>query len=555
MKPVEGVTGATEIARALKGLGIDRVFGLCSDQTNSLLFALRAQGISMIGSRHESGAVHMAEGWARATGKPAVAVVGGGPGFINSVTGMAVAQSAGAPVLVIAGQPKLVTRDRAGHQILYQADIVRSLTKWSQEVAHPRIAAEFVARGLRIACAGKPGPVFLSFPMDVMDGAVEGGASYRVSVERESYSAAAGAVPEAIAMLNQARRPVMVVGGGALWEQDRERVVTAARALGIPAFTYELGRGFLPDDGQTCFGYGHPTYNRTFRSVKSADLVVLVGAEMNTHSGEGKNAVFGPDVKVVQLHRDPEQIGVGRAADAAIVGPLASGLELLGQGLTPAARTAQAGWLQEVKATYVAQLAEWPGILRKTADGAGIHPLQVCASLGRHYTDRIRLSIDGGDFVQWPRAYFGAHRAGGWLDKSEMGSLGVGLPVAIGAQIGAPMDQTWVFIGDGGFGFNGLELSVAVEHKLPLKVFVGNDQGWGVERRLQLAHFGDTIAADLPEIRYDRLGEVLGARGFHVTDPARLDAVIDEAIAAPGPCVVDIGIRHRSGRPITLQSA
>src|SRR5262245_7669328 len=147
-------TGASDLARTLKELGVRRVFALCSDQTNNIFCALAVEEIAIIGTRHESGAIHMAEGWARATGEPGVAVIGGGPGFVNGVTGIAVAQAAAVPLVVIAGQPALQTRERNGHQILYQADIVRSLTKWSQELASPDTVAEFVARGFQIATSG-----------------------------------------------------------------------------------------------------------------------------------------------------------------------------------------------------------------------------------------------------------------------------------------------------------------------------------------------------------------------------------------------------------------
>src|SRR5258706_10947175 len=165
-------TGAAELARTFKQLGVRRVFGLCSDQTNSIFCALALEEIDIIGTRHESAAVHMAEGWARATGEPGVAVIGGGPGFVNCVAGIAVAQAAAVPVVVIAGQPPLATRERNGHQIVYQADIVRSLTKWAQEITSSEIVGEFVARGFRIAASGKPGPVCLSFPTNVLEGAI-----------------------------------------------------------------------------------------------------------------------------------------------------------------------------------------------------------------------------------------------------------------------------------------------------------------------------------------------------------------------------------------------
>jgi acetolactate synthase-1/2/3 large subunit len=546
-------TGATDLAATLKRLGINRVFGLCSDQTNSIFDALTGEGIEIIGTRHETAAVHMAEGWARATGEAAVAVIGGGPGFVNGVTGIAVAQYASAPVVVIAGQPPLHTRERNGHQILYQADIVRSLTKWSQEVAHPNIVAEFVGRGFRIAISGKPGPVCLSIPTNVLEGAVDpAAASYRVQPIVRGAEAPAldpRSVSAATNLLNRASKPVMIVGASAWGAIDPTALVAHAQRLGMPVFTFEIARGLIPDDGELCFGYAHPQYNKVFHELQSADLILLVGAEIGLHTGEHKRLrLIGPDTRIVQIHNDAEQIGIGRHSDAVILGPLAAGLGGLAAGHDARARERQRPWLDHVRGRYAEWRSELLGLQRKHSEGSGIHPLRIHASLARHYSDAVRLSIDGGDFSHWARVFFQAKAPGHWLDKTEMGNIGVSLPVGIGAQIARPAQQTWVLMGDGGFGFHGFELSTAVEFNLPVKVVVGNDHCWGVERRLQLAHYGRTAATDLPDIRYDRIADVLGARSFHVDDPAKLDAAVDELVATPGPAVLNVAMQRDAGR-------
>ena len=454
---------------------------------------------------------------------------------------------------MIAGQPPLRTRDRNGHQIIYQADIVRSLTKWSQEVAHPNIVAEFVARAFQIATSGKPGPVCLSIPLDVMDGSVDESArGYRVYPAARRVGASTvsgGAVESTLAMLNRAMRPVMIIGSTACWEGAQSRLAQLVGALGIPAFTFEAARGLIPDDGESCFGYAHSNYNMTFRELKDADLIVLAGAEMAQHTSEGKRPLIGADTQIIQIHPDAEQIGICKASDAAIIAPVTAGLAALDAGLAATARQRQRAWLDHMRAKYAADRKEIEAMPAKLSAGnAAIHPLSICASFRRHLTDRIRIAIDGGDFANWARVFFQARRPGYCFDKSEMGSLGISLPIGIGAQLGNPAEQTWVFIGDGGFGFNGLELSTAVEFKLPLKVIVGNDQGWGVERRLQKAHYGRSIAADLPDIRYDRLAEVLGATGMHVDDPAQLDRVVDEFVALKGPALLNVTMQREAGR-------
>lgn len=548
-------TAAQDVARTLKAIGIRQVFALCADQTNSLLDALSVEGIEIAGTRQESAAVHMADGWARATGEPGVAIVGAGPGYVNAVTGMAVSQSAATPVIVIAGQPSLHTRERNGHQILHQADIARTLTKWSQEIYSPAIAAEFVCRGFTMATSGKPGPVSLSIPLNVLDADAEGSVYKPVRHNWWPHSLSTMQGPEiskALAILSTARSPVMVVGGGAWWEVNRSDLLSIVSRLRIPVFTTELSRGLIEDDGQVCFGYAHPSFNRTFRELPRSDLLVLVGTEMNLHTGAPARKLIGSSTRILQLHRDAGQIGVGRPTDVALIGPLKGALEALAAGLAPSATERYQPWLKHIRERYAAHREEWSELTRKhSGHGSGeIHPMQVCASLARYYSKEVRVIIDGGDFVHWPRLYLQALMPGYWMDGAEIGALGASLPVGIGAQLGNPAQQTWVFIGDGGIGFYGFEISTAVEHNLPLKIIIGNDRCWGVERRLQQKHYGRTVATSLPDIQYHALAQSLGAQALLVEDAGKLDSAIDAMVKSDGPFVLNIRITRDAGRPL-----
>lgn len=531
-----------------------QVFTLCADQTNGLLTALAAEDIRIVGARHESAAVLMADGWTRATGDIGVAIVGGGPGFVNSVTGFAVSQSAATPVVVISGIPPIHTRERNGHQILYQADIVRSLTKWSQEVVHSGIAGEFLWRGCAIAAAGKPGPVNLSIPVGVLDGDASDSV-YKTTTacgrSRLQEKADEHEVLRASKLLNDAKRPIIIVGGGAWWELGRTALHDLVQKLGIPVFTTELARGLIADDGTVCFGYAHPSFNRTFQEIRSADLLILVGTEINLHTGNPKKSLINESAKIIQLHRDPAQIGIGRATDAALLGSLEYSLAQLADAIEPSAAIDRKQWLDHIRDVYAGHRSRWKQLGKQIGkDASSIHPLLVCESMQRHYSNDIRVVIDGGDFVHWPRLYFEAKSPGYWMDGAEIGALGASLPVGIGAQLGRPAKQTWIFLGDGGFGFYGFDLSTAVQNKVAIKVIVGNDRCWGVERRLQRARYGSTVATDLPDIDYGALARTLGARGLSVSDPRYLDEAIDELVSSDGPCVLNIAISPDAGRPI-----
>lgn len=561
MHKTAGRSGADLLAEALRSMGLRRAFGVCADQTNPIFIGLAQRGIEVIGARNESGAIHMADGSARATGELGVAIVGGGPGHVASVAGVAVAQSAASPVLLISGQPPLEVRERNGHQILYQADIMRSLSKWSLEIVSPEVLAEFVARGWRVALAGKPGPICLSIPIDVLEAPVPpagggGPADYRVKPlarRAEMLSAiTCEGIAEARALLATAKKPVMIIGGGAWWEISQAVLDAAVSKLEMPVFTLDQARGLIPDDGVRCFGYAHPSFNRTFRRMAEADVVLIVGTEVFMHTGAPRKKLFHPDSRIIQLHSDARQIGIVRAADVAVTGALEPALTQLVDRLwkEPQAAAAQGAWLQEIRNSYRENRKEWDDLYARHVSAEAIHPIQLCRSFERHLKPDVRIVIDGGDFVHWPRLYFPARGAGHWMDGAELGMLGASLPVGIGAQMAAPAGQTWVFIGDGGLNYYAWELATAVQYKVPIKVIVGNDACWGVERRLQTEHYGRTVAVDLEETRFDRFAQLVGAEGFRVERPKELDSVVDAFVASPGPSVLDVRIPRDCGRPL-----
>jgi acetolactate synthase-1/2/3 large subunit len=412
-----------------------------------------------------------------------------------------------------------------------------------------------VCRGLGIATAGKPGPVSLSIPVNVFDGDSEGSVYRPVPRDWRSDSgegASPASVAAAAALLNAASRPMMIVGGGAWWELGRAALQDLSRQFGIPVFTTELARGLIPDDGEICFGYAHPSFSRTFRELKNADLIVMVGTEMNLHTGAANRGWVSRDTKIIQLHRDPAQIGIGRPTDVALLGSLEDSLRALAQSVDDDTRKRQGEWMQHIRGQYAHHRKEWNELAQKHGDGqkGAIHPMRVCTSLARRYSEDVRVIIDGGDFVHWPRLFLEAKTPGYWMDGAEIGVLGASLPVGIGAQLGRPAGQTWVFIGDGGFGFYGFDLSTAVENNIALKVIIGNDACWGVERRLQRKDYGRTVAVDLPYIEYHTVARGLGAQALLVDDPAKLDGAVDTMVAAKGPFVLNIKIPRDAGRPL-----
>lgn len=556
-KGIEG-TGAELVAKSLKQLGVNRVFALCGDHINTLFRALWLNDIEIVGVRHENAAVQMADGWARATGKPGVVVLTGGPGHTSGVTGLAIAHGVGSPVIVISGQSPLDKRDRGGHQILYQGEIARPVTKMSREIEKPDHIPEFICRAFVVATEGRPGPVSLSIPVDVMNSTVggESEASRYVVQDFDQHCARvhgevvnSGKVDD---VLKAAKRPVMIVGSGAWWDIGAPDLAEMAATLGMPVFTSELARGLLPDDGEICFGYADPRFNRTMDVLNEADVVLQVGVPLDFHLFFGSPKLFADDVKFVQLERDPASVGIMRAASAVLLGPLDASLRhVVEVDSRNRDKKARAAWLDKARETHRRHQKEWETHdIEAASDPTTIHPFQICRSLDRHLTDRTAIMIDAGDFVHWPRIYFGARAPGHFMDGSALGTLGPALPMGIATQMAYPDDPVWVFQGDGGFTYSAWELSTAVEQDLPIKVIVGHDAAWGIELRLQLAEYNHAVACELPNTRMDKFAELVGAKGIFVDHPDDLDGAVDELMAADKPCVLNAAIPQLTSRPL-----
>ncbi|MGB3288781.1 MAG: thiamine pyrophosphate-binding protein [Burkholderiaceae bacterium] len=546
-------SGALCVAQALHAHGIERVYGVCGDHINSLYAALHQVGIELIGMRSESAAVQMADGHARATGRPAVAMVTGGPGHTNAITGLAVAHAAAAPVILISGLTPVVQRHRGGQQVMEQARIAAPVTKQARELLHGDHLWEDVAMAIRVAQSGTPGPVSLSIPVDVLTGRApvpqkpQGAAAHRQALPSGGLDA--DTLERIRALIGKARKPALILGAQAWRRGLPAGLPPALQRWGIPVFTIEQAQGMVPDDGEQGFGYADPFFNATFRDLRKADLVILAGAGIDFHTCFGGEQLLDPAARILQIHPDAARLDACLPADVAVCADPAETLMLLAQQAPPHSEARQ--WKAALGKLHASKASYWREMLESLPKAPGsIHPLELCFALARHKTPRTGIVVDAGDFVHWPRAYFAASAPGHWMDASLMGNLGGSLPLAMGMQQAFPQDPVWAFAGDGGFGFYSWDLATAVDMKLPIKVIVGNDRAWGIEKRLQLADYGHDTGCDLPDIRYDQYAELVGARGFHLNERSALEDVVAAFVATPGPALLNVDIPQLAGRPL-----
>ena len=541
------VTGAQLLVRALKREGIDRLFSLCGDHLNATYIACAEAGVAIVDVRHESAAVHMADGYARVTGRPAVSLVTGGPGHTNSITGIATAAHAGSPVIAISGGADQSGVDRNSFQEMDQVGIVRPLVKWARQVPEASRIPEYVATAFREAMAGRPGPVHLTVPVDVTLARVDEAAvpmpspaAYRVDRGPQGDH---DLVRQTAAILREACRPVVIAGGGARWMRDTGALRRFVEAAGIPVFTISLGRGVIGDDHPLCFGYPDQILNGTAREIPKADAVLVVGKRIDFRLGFGGPRFFDPAARIIQVDVDPGELGRNRAVSVAIHGEAGAVLAQMAAEMERGGPWKDGGWAGELRKAQAA----WRAVLEKgeRSDEVPIHPLRLCREIREALTPETIVAIDGGNWQQWARAALPARGAGRWLRLGNLGTVGAALPMGVAAKLARPESPVVVVMGDGGMGFYNWELHTALRHGAPIVVVVGNDQGWGMERDIQAGIYGSdkVIGCDLGLVRYDKVAEAMGAHAEFAEKPAEIAPALRRALEAGRPALLNVIIQ------------
>ena len=420
----DNIHGGWLAAKALKREGVEIVFTLSGGHIAAIYDGCQREGIQVFDCRHEQAAVHAAEGWARATGKPGVALVTAGPGVTDAVTGIANAFAAPSPIIVLAGRAPLDQEGMGGLQEMDQINLVRPITKWAATVLQTRRIPDLIATAFRQATAGKPGPVFLEFPFDVVSGLIE---QREASVPDDGYRWGWGAetgptanpalVGQAAALLANAERPVLMAGGAVYWSRAWDDLRALAEHLGAPVYVNGMGRGVLPPD--------HPLYLSLSRktALGQADVVVTIGTPFDFRLSFG--GAFGKETELIVLDYDARDVGVNRSASVGLVGDVALSLRAilsclvepqLGANLVPEIRPQVREWLATVQAAEAKAAAK--DVPNATSNNTPIHPLRLVTDIRDFLNERraaggiTTVVGDGGDIVTWAARVIRPGRAG-----------------------------------------------------------------------------------------------------------------------------------------------
>ena len=530
-------TGAELLIESLIAAGIKHLFTLSGNQILSLYDACIGRDINLIHTRHEAAAVHMADGWGRLTEQPGVALLTAGPGHCNAISALYGALMSESPVVLLSGHAPHAQIGVGAFQEVDQVATAKPVTKAAWLAEDPSRLDETIAEALALACDGRPGPVHLSLPADVLETTVSPRSPQGTTKDKASATVPPTSDVDAIlGQLTEAERPLILVGpamGRALRWAEVERLSTAT---GIPALPMESPRGV-----------NDPWLHGATNCLGRADVVLLGGKKLDFSLRFGQPPFFSEECRFIQIDADASQL---RSENSAVRTIHAEPTHTLRQ-LTAAAQSLKRSqserrhdsWRAEVMAARSTTPSEWEA-LRRSGDQP-IHPLRVCDALQPFLDDGGVFVSDGGEFGQWVQAGLEAEPR---LINGPAGSIGSALPMALAAKLTHPDQPVFVFLGDGTFGYHAMEFDTALRYNLPIVAILGNDARWNAEHQLQLQNYGEgrTIGCELLPSRYDKMVEALGGHGEFVQHPDDLTPAVERALTSGLPACINVAIEGAS---------
>jgi acetolactate synthase-1/2/3 large subunit len=530
--------GADVVAHTLARAGVKHLFSLSGNHIMPLYDAALDARLAITHTRHEGAAVHMADAWGRLTGEPGVAVLTGGPGHANGVGALYTALASESPLVMVSGHAPLRELGKGSFQEMRQADMAGPVVKASWTAQNAGELGNDILRALRIATSGRPGPVHVSLPFDLLEArspaaALPDPATFRAP-PRGLADAAADAVLE---LISGARRPLVLVGAVMSTVRSGDTRERLAEALGVPVICMESPRGL-----------NDPALGHVSEVVAGADLIVLLGKEPDftlrfalppaIHAA-CRIAVIDPDARA--LERALGVLQAQRVAFAAIADSVAAAQSLINRAADSHARGS--GWRDEVEAAVRFRPSDW-NVVESREEGP-VHPVEVGRAVQAliDTSDEAVFISDGGEFGQWAQACVNASAR---IINGQGGSIGSAIPFALAAKIARPNATVIALSGDGACGFHLLELETAVRSKLPLVIVVGNDACWNAEHQIQLRAYGSERAhgCELAPTRYDAVAAALGAHGELASRPADLGVALSRAAASGNPALVNVMIQR-----------
>jgi len=533
------ITGSEVLAKALRTQGVDTMFYLMGGPMLETEAACIQLGIRAIDHRHEQAASFAAHAYTRVMRRPGVCMGCSGPGATNLVTGVATAFTDCAPLVAIGGASPRVYQGMEAFQEIDQLGVMKPITKWAERIFDAKRIPDIVATAFRQATSGRPGPVYIDMPGDILGEKVEEESIHYAPAWKPAPRTLGdpAAVKEAIALLARAERPVIIAGSGVWWSDGAAALQAFVEATGIPFYTKPISRGLIPEDHALSF------LNARSKAFTEADVVLAVGTRFDWMIQFGRPPRFAADLKVIHVDINPSQLGHNREVDVPIAGDARAVLEQLraeAEGkINP---RLYAGWTGKLRTLDAEKSSEMDKAMSN--DNTPIHPLRLCKEVRDFLRRDAILVVDGQEILNFGRQAIPTYVPGHRLNSGAFGTMGVGLPYGVGAKVAKPDTQVLVLHGDGSFGINAMDIDTAVRHKIPVVVVISNNGGWTADApwTRPLPKPG----RNLGHTRYDKLAQELGAHGEFVEKPHEIRPALERAYASGKPAVVNVITDHKA---------
>jgi len=554
------LTGSKILLESLLLEGVETVFGYPGGTVINIYDDLMGSSLKHVLTRHEQAAVHAADGYARATGKVGVAIATSGPGATNTITGIATAYMDSIPMVVITGQ---VPTGLIGNDAFQEADLIgitRPITKHNYLVKDVNDLARIIKQAFYIARTGRPGPVVIDLPKDIQMATTKFEYPDKVELRgyKPTYSGNVRMVEKAIKMMLSAKKPVLYVGGGATLTDAHAELMALAETLQAPVTTTLMGMASFPTRHPLSLGMlgMHGTYYANM-AVTNSDLLIALGARFDDRV-TGKIDTFAPHAKIIHVDVDPTSIKKNVRVDLPIVGDLLDVLKKMNQALddkkedVAKANEAHKPWLEEIAAWR----KDHPMFYKQSK--TEIKPQYVIEKLRELSDDDAIVTTEVGQHQMWTAQFFEFTQPRTFLSSGGLGTMGYGLPAALGAQVAFPDRQVIDVSGDGSFQMNSQELATLVQYRLPVKIVILNNNFLGMVRQWQQLFFDKRYSQTCMELPIDftKLAEAYGATGLRATKPEEVEEVIKKAFATPGPVIMEFKIcREENVMPMVPSGA
>jgi thiamine pyrophosphate-dependent acetolactate synthase large subunit-like protein len=529
------LTGSDILAKSLVSQGMETLFYIMGGPMIETEAAIIKLGARAIDTRHEQAASLMAHAYSRITRKPGVCMGASGPGATNLVTGVANAFVDAAPMIAVGGSSPRVFYEMEAFQEIDQLAVFKPITKWAARIYDTKRIPEMVAMAYRQATTGKPGPVYLDVPGDVLGESLdESTIAYpKPWAPAPRTLGDPGAVSEAIALLAKAERPLILGGSGVWWSDAAAAFQAFVEATGIPFYTTPISRGTVPEDHELAF------LNTRAKAFSEVDVLLAVGTRFNFVIQFGRPPRFAADAKVIHVDVNPTELNHNRVADVPIAGDARAVLDQLtreARGKIDKSRYSR--WISKLKVLDTEKASEMDK--QMSSEDTPIHPLRLCKEVRDFLKRDAILVVDGQEILNYGRQSIPTYVPGHRLNSGAFGCMGVGLPFGVGAKAARPDKQVVVLHGDGSFGINAMEIDTAVRHRIPVLCVISNNGGWTADPKQ------DKPGRNLGYSRYDKMAMDFGAHGEYCEKPHEIRPALERAAASSKPAVVNVVTDYRA---------